>query len=185
MLVVASGLYVLAVALAPAIPFIDGKSPQATAEKLVTSKPGSDGNRLFIPQLNVDVPVGSDEIAPTHATHRQPAQGDPLKGGNFVINANRFAAGVTPMQTKSMSPFYNLDKLQVGDELFVDWGEKRYVYQVSKKTAVPTPLTQVEAPTKESRLTLHACAEQCETVVEAKPMGVVAWNGSKSYIQPN
>ncbi|PLS81344.1 hypothetical protein CYG49_02315, partial [Candidatus Saccharibacteria bacterium] len=54
---VLAGMYMLVNTLAPEMQMLENKPKDATAQKLVTVKPGNDGNRLFIPQINVDVAV--------------------------------------------------------------------------------------------------------------------------------
>lgn len=186
------GVYMLLNAFAPAAPILDSRPPDATAQKLVKDKPGSDGNRLYIPQINVDVAIvqGDSELALERgAWHRNPHNGDPVNGGNFVLSAHRFLLGVTPSETRAKSPFYHIDKLKLDDELYVDYGGKRYVYKVNKKYQVPADATQIEAPSEEDKLTLYSCnlrgPEAGREVIEAKPIGTVAWNGSRSFISPS
>lgn len=188
-----AGSYLLLNYVSPSIPYIDGKPPQATAQKLMTVQPGSEGNRLYIPQLNVDVAVeqGSDAVSALegNAWHRNPQNGDPVKGGNFALSASRFNFGITPVQTKSLSPFYHIDQLQVGDELFIDWEGKRYVYEISHKSTADQNASDLESDSKESKLTLYSCDSEGEkdgqVAVVAKPTGVVAWNGSNPYLEQN
>ncbi|PLS81343.1 hypothetical protein CYG49_02310 [Candidatus Saccharibacteria bacterium] len=88
------------------------------------------------------------------------------------------------MQTRAKSPFYHLDKLQVGDEVFVDYDGKRYVYEVNRKYKVPESATEIEAPSEDDKLTLYSCdlrgPAAGREVIEAKPAGIVAWNDGKN-----
>lgn len=184
------GIYVLINTFSPGIPLLDSKSPKATAEKLVSTPPGLEGNRLYVPQINVDVAVseGGDQSAlEKGAWHRNPDNGNPERGGNFVLSAHRFQLGYTPMETRAKSPFYNLDKLKVGDELFVDWNGKRYAYEVNRRYQVDRRAVEIEAATDESKLTLYSCDLRGEKagreVVEAKPIGVVAWGDNNPHIE--
>lgn len=164
----------------PSLP-LPGKPDDATVQKLVNTSPGSEGNRLYVPQINVDVAISEGttvEALEKGAWHRNPENGDPKKGGNFVLSAHRFQLELTPQQTKAASPFYNIDKLQAGDELYVDWAGKRYAYRIEEKTQVDMTATEIEAKTKDSQLTLYSCDLRGEAasreVVIAKPLGEVS-----------
>jgi sortase A len=186
-----SGGYILLNMLAPSLP-IDSRPSDATVQKLVAVKPGLEGDRVYIPQINVDVAISEGDTADAlekGAWHRTNAGGNPEKGGNFVLSAHRFLLGMTPQQTRAKSPFYNLDKLQPGDDLFVDWAGQRYAYKVEKKFSVNRMATEIEAPSSESKLILYSCELRGEAagreVIQAKPIGTVAWSNDKSYIKQN
>lgn len=174
---------------APLLQGIDGRSPQATAQKLLSAKPGSDGNRLYIPQINVDIPIAEDVAAlRTAAVRPQVSSGDPASGGTMVLGAQRLNVGVTPAETTAQSPFYHLDKLQPGDELFVDWQGKRYVYQVKQRIMVDAldSLPQKAAANGVPSLALYIADDNGglarDTAVKAERVGTVAW-GKKPTIQ--
>lgn len=179
------GVYMLINALSPAAPVLDTRPRDATAQKLVKKEPGFEGNRLYIPQINVDVAIveGGEDALEKGAWWRNPANGNPAGGGNFVLSAHRFLLGMTPGETRAKSPFYHIDKLKVGDELFVDYKDKRYVYKVTKTYKVDRTATEIEAPSEDAKLTLYSCDLRGEKagreVVEAEPAGTVAWtNGT-------
>lgn len=187
-----AGAYLLIDCLAPNLP-IDGKPADATAQKLVTEKPGQNGNRLYVPQINVDVAVveGTDaRVLEKGAWHRQPQNGNPEEGGNFVLSAHRFNLGLTPQQTRATSPFFHIGEVQTGDQIFVDWGDKRYAYKVTRKYDVPRTATEIENRSDDAKLTLYSCDWRGEAagryVVEAKPIGIVAWvEGQKPVVETN
>ena len=167
-----AGAYLLLLTLAPLL-------PQFKAEKI--SIQSSDispiqENRLYIPAIDVDVAIaeGGAEALEKGAWHRKPQNGDPVKGGNFVLSAHRFQIGFTPGRTQELSPFYHIDKLQPGDELIVDWDGKRYTYEVARKYAVDRYAVEIEAPSDEAKITLYSCdlaGEQAgREVIEAKPI---------------
>lgn len=173
------GAYVLVTALTPGldVPALTGKIPHDTEKKL-EKKPGSYGNRLYIPQINVDVAVvtGNDSSAlEKGAWHRRPENGDPERGGNFVLSAHRFVMSFTPQGTTLKSPFYNIDKLAVGDPLFVDYNGKRYQYNITRKYAVSPSASEIEAKTETAKLTLYSCTLEGSSdgrdVIEATPHG--------------
>lgn len=187
------GAYALATVNAPLLQGIDGRSPQATAEKLLSVKPGNEGDRLYIPQINIDVPImAGDDVSAlaSGAWHRQQgqSQGNPEKGGTFVLGARSLKVGLTPNETKAQSPFYHLDELQTGDELFVDWKGERYVYQVKKRVMVETVQEIFDKALLEEvpALTLYTANEQGDmendVAIRAEKVGVVAW-GPKPVIQ--
>ncbi len=146
----AAGVYILLVAFAPLLPDwqLLGLQPVDVKTVLTGTKPGAHGNRLFVPQIGVNVAIaeGNDpSVLNQGAWHRQPQNGNPLAGGNFVLSAHRFVMGWTPQQTRTNSPFYKIDQLKVGDEFFVDYNAARYAYQVTRRYDVPRqPLPVLE-----------------------------------------
>ncbi len=175
-LLLAAGGYIILNVLTPGIddPILTGKNPHATEEKL-TQQPGANGDRLYLPQINVDVPIAPDANALlTGAWHRRPENGDPIQGGNFVLSAHRFVMDYTPQGTAQKSPFYNLDRLAIGDQFFVDYQNKRFKYAVSKKYSVKPNSSEIEARTDQPRLTLYSCTMEGSAdgrdVVEATPI---------------
>lgn len=176
---------------APLLQGIDGRSSEATAQKLLSVQPGKDGNRLYIPQINIDIPIaeGADTSALEYgAAHSPEGKSTPDSSGMFVLGARHLRIGMTPAETKTKSPFYHLDKLQPGDELFVDWQGKRYVYEVKKQVmvddiaALPQTASEGGAPS----LALYTATEdgdlERDVAVKAERVGTVAW-GKKPIIQ--
>ena len=170
------GCYILIVVLAPGTnePLLTGRDQHATEQKL--QKPIA-GDRLFIPQINVDVAIveGSDSRAlEKGAWHRKPQNGNPLDGGNFVLSAHRFVMTFTPQGTAEKSPFYRLDTIKVGDQLVVDYHSKRYFYQVAKKYSVKPNAIEIEKRSEQPKLTLYSCTLEGSTdgreVIEATPL---------------
>ncbi len=177
------GVYILVTSLAPAIPDTTISS-DATAKKLVATKPMVGGDRLYIPQINVDVAIveinGNEAAAlDKGAIHRSPASGNPKDGGNYVLAAHRFTMGLTPAETRKKSPFYHIDKVSVSDQLYVDYAGVRYAYKVVSKSIVPATAVEIEARTKDNQLTMYSCelsgARDGREVVIAEPIGTVAW----------
>lgn len=167
------GIYILILVLAPIIP------PPSQPEVLYTQTQAEQlqENRLYIPKISVDVAIteGTSEIAlEKGAWHRKPENGNPEKGGNFVLSAHRFELGMTPQQTRVKSPFYHIDKMQVGDKIFVDYNQKRYGYEVTKKYQVDRHAVYIEGPSTDAKLTLYSCDLRGEAagreVIEAKPL---------------
>lgn len=176
------GLYVLANALSPGIATPFDAPTDATAKKLTHAKPALGENRVYIPQINVDIAVvtGDTEAALERgAWHRKPENGDPKNGGNFVLSAHRFNLGFTPTQTRAKSPFYHIDKLSEGDQIYVDYEGTRYAYSVTKRYKVERTALEIEQRSEDAKLTLYSCDLRGEKagreVVEAEPVGTVAW----------
>ena len=175
-IMILAGLYILAVALTPAIiaPTINPTSNKTI--KQLQSKAAITENRLYIPKIDVNLPyaTGSETVMEQGAWWRQPQNGNPKDGGNFVLSAHRFIMGLTPQQTLRKSPFYNIDKLKTGDELVVDYDGKRYTYEISKIFSVTPDAIEIENRTNEPQLTLYSCtlggSADGREVIVAKPI---------------
>jgi LPXTG-site transpeptidase (sortase) family protein len=63
----------------------------------------------------------------------------------------------TPGQTVERSPFYNIDKLNIGDQLQVDYDGIRYTYTITQKYKVSPNQTDIEKTSVEPKLTLYSC----------------------------
>jgi LPXTG-site transpeptidase (sortase) family protein len=92
--------------------------------------------------------------------HRYPERGDPKKGGNFILSAHRFELGITPLHTKEKSPFYNVDKLAVGDEIKIYFDRHWYNYKIDKIYNVKPQQISIESPSDAARLTLYTCSKK-------------------------
>lgn len=173
-----TGLYILALSLWPTLvhsPLMQTGRQESVYRKLETS-PGLNGNRLYIPQIGVDVAIveGNDDSALRQgAWHRQPQYGNPAAGGNFILSAHRFQLGRTPQGTLKKSPFYAIDKLKPGHRLWVDYSNRRYEYIVSRRYAVKPSQVEIETRSSTPKLTLYSCtlrgAADGREVIEAVP----------------
>jgi sortase A len=191
LVVMFGGVYLLVNTLSPALPEMNVDT-QAVAKKLIAEQPAVGENRIYLPQINVDVPVvdiNGNETAALEkgAIHRAPSSGNPQVGGNYVVAAHRFNLGLTPDQTRAKSPFYHIDKLALGDQIYIDYNGKRYAYQVTEKKAVAENAVEIESRTDDDRLTLYSCElagpKAGRDVVFAKLLGEVAWQGNKPVIK--
>lgn len=154
------GLYLVVDVSAPALTFFNASASDVIKHELDATKPGIKGDRLYIPKINVDVAIVTGENAAVleqGAWHRHPENGDPENGGNFVLSAHRFSLGLTPQQTVIKSPFYNIDKLQLGDEIYVDYEGSRYAYKVTRHYGVERTATEIEVRTAKATMTLYSC----------------------------
>jgi sortase A len=163
----ASGLYLLVLTFAPAVNVPGITQPTVTATE-------NDTNRVVIEKIGVDIPfhTGGAEALEKGAWHRFPERGDPEKGGNFIVSAHRFELGLTPQQTRARSPFYSLDKLEIGDKITVKFNNLTYTYQIEQKYDVERTAVEIEAPSEAHKLTMYSCSLKGEKdgriVIEAK-----------------
>lgn len=166
----AAGAYLLLLVQSPNLPIrpIDQKQEQAYQEDRT--------DYVKIDKLGLLVPFyGSDSAATLEkgAWWRYPDRGNPEKGGNFILSAHRFQLGLTPEGTRARSPFYHIEKLQVGDPIQVRYNGKDYTYTVSRKYDVPPTAVEIESPSDEAKLTLYSCSLKGEAdgrvVIEALP----------------
>lgn len=166
------GVYLLLTGLAPV--YIPQEQPQVVEQKLQNTLEIKE-NRLYIPTIGVDEAIvegDNESVLEKGAWHRRPENGNPEKGGNFVLSAHRFQMGFTPGQTNANSPFYHIDKLKEGDEIHVDYNHKRYAYVVTRKYQVDRYAVTIEDFSEEAKMTLYSCdlrGEQAgREVIEAK-----------------
>ena len=110
-------------------------------------------DRLVIPSILVDEPINQGatiDVLDQGGTWLRPDTGLPNGPGNSVIIAHRYTYGLA-------APFYNLDKVKVGDPIIAYWKGQEVDYKViSVKTVLPSDAT-VEAPTPNRQLTLYTC----------------------------
>lgn len=171
----AGGLYLLLLVATPEIAPIISMKPldaKAVAELKVTD------NRVVIPKIGVNINYGEQESAlDTGAWWRHTDRGNPEKGGNFILAAHRFTLAATPQETNVKSPFYHIDKLEIGDEIVIDYNGQRYGYKIDTISDVKPTQVEIEAPSDTPKLTLYTCtlggATDGRVVVTAKPLGPV------------
>lgn len=159
-LMILGGVYLLALISTPLIlsQNINPKDNQTT--QLITKTENKiTENRLYIPKIDINLPysTGGAETMERGAWWRKPENGNPKDGGNFVLSAHRFIMGLTPQQTLRKSPFYNIDKLTVGDEIIIDYNGVRYNYVISEKQSVKPDAVEIEQHTDQPQLTLYSC----------------------------
>lgn len=176
------GGYLLANTLYPALP-VDATGQASAVTKVLTQRqPDLQEDRLYVPKIGVDIAIVTgvtDKTLEGGAWHRAPQNGDPVSGGNFVLAAHRFNLGLTPEQTRAKSPFYHINDLGAGDQIFVDYQGVRYAYEVTRRYNVQENDVSIESSTKDSRLTMYSCdlrgPHAGREVIEAKPVGTIAW----------
>lgn len=176
------GLYLLGLIAAPTVaPLIVMKPIDVKA----LPAPKETDNRIIIPKIGVDIgyDVGTTALD-RGAQWRYPERGNPDTGGNFIIAAHRFSIQPTPQGTIEKSPFYNIDKLNTGDKIVVDFKGTRYAYEITKKFDVKPTQVEIEAPSEEPKLTLYSCelggSEAGRIVIVATPLGQIALTNPSS-----
>ena len=159
-IMIASGIYLLVLISTPLImsQTINPKN-NSTSQLISKTKDKITENRLYIPKIDINLPYasGGAETMEHGAWWRKPVNGNPKDGGNFVLSAHRFIMGLTPRQTLRKSPFYNIDKLMVGDEMVIDYNGARYIYVISEKRSVKPEAIEIEQRTDQPQLTLYSC----------------------------
>ena len=159
-IMIASGVYLLVLISTPLImsQTINPKD-NSTSQLISKTKDKITENRLYIPKIDINLPYasGGAETMEHGAWWRKPENGNPKDGGNLVLSAHRFIMGLTPQQTLRKSPFYNIDKLTVGDEIVVDYNGARYIYVISEKRSVKPEAIEIEQRTDQPQLTLYSC----------------------------
>lgn len=165
-----SGLYMLFLLRSADVkPLSQQKQEQFVPEQIAEKQ-------IIIPKIAVKVDIfeGDKSVLEKGAWHRVPENGDPDKGGNFVVSAHRFVMGGTPGQTKQRSPFYNIEKLSENDTIFIDWQHKRHEYKITKVYKVKPTQVEIEAPSETAKLTLYSCtlggSADGRVVIEAEPI---------------
>lgn len=120
--------------------------------------PELNGNRIIIPKIGVDMPIVEGESAKAldlGVWHR-PNTGSP-GNGNMVLTGHRVGYAFLPQDIKASTSFYNLDKLEDGDEVYVFWYGEQYEYKITDHEVVEPSAVGIEARTEEERLTMYTC----------------------------
>ena len=170
------GMYLLSLVAAPSVaPLITLKPISVNA----LPAPSVAENRIVIPKIGVNIAYAPGAASLDRgAQWRFPERGNPATGGNFIIAAHRFSIQPTPQGTVEKSPFYNIDRLVVGDKIVVDYKGDRYAYQIDKTFEVKPSQTEIEATSDTPKLTLYSCelggSDAGRVVITATPLGKVA-----------
>ncbi|EDK72644.1 hypothetical protein TM7_0202 [candidate division TM7 genomosp. GTL1] len=129
-----------------------------TAKRVRSTAPGADGNRLYIPKLNVAVAVaaGGAEL-----------EGEIGEGKSASLTAEKLQLAFTPDATLEESPFSRLSHLKEGDEIFIDYNGTRFAYSVTTSG--------------DSGMRLETTDKSVQ--IKAKSIGVVAWNDGAPRIE--
>ncbi|GDX63100.1 hypothetical protein LBMAG34_6340 [Candidatus Saccharibacteria bacterium] len=157
---------------------IPNKAPLSSIEqeKYLALVPVTNEKRVIIPKISVNSKIyeGDSSVLDKGTWHRFPDRGNPKVGGNFILAAHRYIFSLLPQRTSEKSVLYNIDKLDVGDKIYIDWQNERYEYVVDKKYKVKPNNTEVEAQSTQAKLTLYSCTKEGQAdgreVIEANPI---------------
>lgn len=110
-------------------------------------------NRLIIPRMGVDADVIESDSpqALRKGLWHIPGSAFPGENGNIVISAHRWLH-----KPPSPKTFYLIDKLEVNDPIYYDFGPSRYEYRVNE-TFVASPEDVHILKQDENKLTLFTC----------------------------
>lgn len=124
--------------------------------------------RLIIPKISVDVPIVWDADASSLDSlnkamdkgvawfNIQGASARPGENGNFVLSGHSSNEWLDGGQYKSI--FAPLERMQVGDTIYVNYNSKRYIYQITgTKVVKPTDVEALHIGTDKPRITLITC----------------------------
>lgn len=122
------------------------------AKTLDTAEIDRNKNQLYIPSIRLVQPIleGQNPNTVNRGVWRLPDSSTPPQKSNTVLVGHRFSY-------KNPSIFYQLDKVQAGDNIYVSWDKKIYVYEVDQVRTVLPNAKNVEAPSKEAKLTIYTC----------------------------
>lgn len=147
------GVYYFGLTLAPAV--------LASNSQSINSKESDLKNQnkdfIVIRKLNLVLPFSKDKSnskCDSGAWWQNSETGNPEKGGNFIISACRFELNLTPVKTTESSPFYNLNKIETGDEIEVYYKNNIYKYRVETKQTAPIDETKLTEESDTAKLTI-------------------------------
>lgn len=105
---------------------------------------------LSIPRLNVKVAIykGITDTQFDRGVGYWPGTAIPGSRGNVVIGGHRTAA---------LRPFYNIEKMKIGDLISVSRPGRSFTYKVSRVMVVRPTDVWIVQPTPNSMLTLFTC----------------------------
>lgn len=157
--VIGLSLYALFLPFIPQIDFwirSQGSISDSISRKIQsTSSPEVDQpNALLIPAilLEENIVTGSSiGVIEEGGVWLRPMSTAPDQPGNIILAGHRFT------YQNPNGPFYNLDKIAVGDEIGVRWDNVMRTYAVESIETVPSNATYIERQTDDSRLTLYTC----------------------------
>lgn len=158
LIVIMMGVYII---LSPVLPWLSYNIAQSSGGAAKTISPENisqaaqkGGNWLLAPKAGIEEPIlEGQSLSTVHkGAWRRPNSSTPPVGSNTVITGHRFGYFGN---TKYV--FYNLDKLEVGDEISVIWEKENFIYKVKEVKIVPPTATYIEDSTEGSLLTLYTC----------------------------
>lgn len=127
-----------------------------TTSPTTTNQATPTQNSLVIPSMLLNTPILESAVRNEYSTldqgvWRWPLGSTPDQGGNTILIGHRFT------YTNPRGIFYELNKVNVGDQIGVFWSGKEYLYTVSSTSVVPPNQTSILAQTTQPELTLYTC----------------------------
>lgn len=162
-LLIAGGGYLASLLLSasPAVPAVVQALDEWNAP---VEKPMVGENRIYVPSIkqNIEFKTGGEDTLNNFSWWRHPERGNPVDGGNFILSGHRFSIGLTQAETTRKSPFFNIDHVQPGNHLYVDYEGKRYKYEIVERFQVEPTGVEIEDPVPmndpdQHILTLYTC----------------------------
>ena len=152
-MVIALAVYIVMLPLLPTVSWwVHYQAPIISGAPTVDMSISTTENMLLIPSLGMKQAIyeGTSEITLGKGVWHRPLSSTPDKGSNTVLSGHRFTYS-------GKSVFYYLDKVKIGDKIYVHWEGKQYMYQVTHMLEVSPENSNIEAPTNESMLTIYTC----------------------------
>jgi len=149
-------LLALYIILSPLLPLVGWwlHPPKGTAAAPVSAQhaPIPTEPTLKIPRLAMQeiIHTGPTQAELSKGVWLLPKTSTPDKHSNTVMAGHRFTYG-------GPAVFYFLDKVQLHDQIIVDWQHKEYTYRVDQIRVVPPTEISVQAPTAKPTLTVYTC----------------------------
>jgi sortase A len=149
-------------------------SAEENNENISRKKVSTSTNRLIIPVIVVNMEIISsdnEELALSQGAWHLIESGTPddYEGyKNMVIGGHRY------LNTSGPNTFFNLDKLEQGDQILLYWSGWEYVYQVDKIYIVQPENVSILEDSQTQKLTLFTCnplySNKERLVVDAYPV---------------
>ena len=125
------------------------------ARKIKTTEPSTQRDVLYLPSLNTQATVGK-EVKKNGAV-----------GKVVTITGKHLTLHWSPLKVRSESPFFNLDQLKDGDQVFLDDNGVRYAYKIESNSQVADRLELTDGTTKRS----------------ARAVGTIAWEDGRPTLE--
>lgn len=113
-------------------------------------------NILYIPSIDLAAEVQElEKLEDLHfGAWRRPNASNPELGGNTVIVAHRY----TDKGGRMENTFYHLPKVKIGEDIYMYFNNKKYIYKVYDiKVVEETDISVEKATTTANILTLYTC----------------------------
>jgi LPXTG-site transpeptidase (sortase) family protein len=122
-------------------------------EKKIEEPPKKYFNDIIIPSIALDISIleGSSDSLLDRGAWLKPNGKTPGQDGNTIITGHRY------QYFNGVRPFYNLDKVAVGDELSIIWKGEKIDYIIEKKITVNPEDVWIENQKNGKYLTVYTC----------------------------